>query len=120
MPPSATLEERLAAIAGQAESENRRADRISFRHDSVQIDVLDGSGGPGLVAAYDLSEGGMGFISEGAIEAGTTVLLELHRADGKFDRVSGRVVRCRSIAGKWHSVGVRFENRIDVRNYMRA
>ena len=120
MRPSTSLDARLAEITGALESENRRYRRVAFRHDCVQIEMLDGAGASGVIAAFDLSRGGVGFISEGVIKAGSTVLVALHRPDGRIDRVGGRVVHCRSFAGQWHSVGVRFEREVDVRAYMQA
>ena len=120
MGPSASLDARIAELTGELESENRKSRRIAFRHDCVQIEMLEGVGASGVVAAFDLSRGGVGFISEGVIKANSTVLVALHRPDGKIDRVGGRVVHCRSIAGKWYSIGVRFEREVDVRAYMQA
>ena len=120
MPTSASLEERLAAIAEQVEAENRKFGRKAIRHDCVHIEFLDGQEARGLVAAYDLSRGGVGIISEGPIEVDSAVLVELRRGEKKGECVGGCVVHCRSIGGKWHSVGVRFEREVDIRHYMQA
>jgi hypothetical protein len=117
MPASATLEERLAAIAEQVEAENRKTGRKAIPHDCVQIEVLDGAMVPGLIAAYDLSRGGVGLISERPIEPDTAVLVELRRGEKRGDCLGGRVVHCRKIGGRWHSVGVRFEREVDIRPY---
>lgn len=118
MRQSATLDARLAELTGTVEMENRRARRVAFRHDCVKIESINGAGVTGFVAAFDLSRGGVGLISEGVIKTGSIVLVALHRPDGKSDRLAGRVAHCRSFAGQWYSIGVRFEREIDVRAYL--
>ena len=98
----------------------RRNTRASYRRSDVHIVVHHpgGSDTERRVFTRDLSAGGMSFIHGGYLHVGTRVDVGLHRYVGGDDEVSGVVRHCDHIAGSWHAVGVKFEQRVFPKLYL--
>lgn len=99
--------------------QNRVQRRFVYRADDVLLKVY----GDGMdarrfsVCGRNISSGGMAFLHGGFLHSGTRMQVCLVRLDGKVSKVSGRVVRCRHVAGRIHEVGMIFDSKIEVDAY---
>lgn len=96
---------------------NRRAGggvRERYRRTAVPLRMRHpgGSVGKGVVATRNLSNSGIGFIYNRFLHIGTAVSVTLPRKLGGEDEISGVVVYCQHVAGTFHQIGVRFEQKI--------
>lgn len=98
----------------------RQSARLSFRQESIGVEIVQPGGGQTqiLCACRNLSRTGLGLLHSSYIHVGTTVVLTLIHHDGSAVRVRARVVRCRHVTRHVHDVGVRFNEPINIRDFM--
>lgn len=99
---------------------SRRSVRAPFRQHGVRI-VLHHPGGSTAerrVLTRDLSAGGLSFIHNGYLHVRTRCGIILRRHGGGEDTVLGQVTNCSHVAGTWHTVGVKFDEKISPKLYL--
>lgn len=72
------------------------------------------------LASRNLSATGVGLLHSAYVHVGTRCTLTLPTLDQRLTTVPGAVVRCQHRFGVLHEVGVRFNQMIDVREYLRV
>ncbi|MCA9283829.1 MAG: response regulator [Phycisphaerales bacterium] len=100
---------------------NRRGERrIDYRRDRIPIVVEHPAGGVVrlLVCARNLSGGGMSFIHGGFVHCESSCKVVLFRNDGSPVVLTGTVRSCRNLQGQLHEIGVRFDHRIDLAQFV--
>lgn len=114
-----SLDARDAHDAGRL---NRRSVRAPFRRHGVQMLLFHpgGSSTRRQVLTRDLSAGGLSFIHSGYLHVRTRceIVLPRHSPDSGEDQLSGEVMTCAHLAGNWHTVGVKFDERVDPKRYL--
>lgn len=116
----ARLKRELDASAAASGSVKRAFKRWPFETRSIRME-LQHPGGAATTLNYvprNISREGMGLLHSSFVYTGTrcTVFLP-HPARGQA-AVGGTVVRCRHFRGKIHEIGVRFDQPIDVREFL--
>lgn len=98
----------------------RQSARLSFRQESIGVEIVQPGGGQTQMhcACRNLSRTGLGLLHSSYIHVGTTVVLTLIHHDGSEVRVRGKVMRCRHVTRHVHDVGVRFNEPINIRDFM--
>ncbi|HRX84397.1 MAG TPA: hypothetical protein P5572_05195 [Phycisphaerae bacterium] len=71
-----------------------------------------------LVDPLDLSNTGIGLMHGNFVHLGTPCELYLRTIDGEIVRVSGKVARCNCFCAPVHILGVNFDTRIEVHDYI--
>ncbi|MCP4594777.1 MAG: response regulator [bacterium] len=106
-----SLDKSAGRDAGAA---NRRVARQTWRK---QLKVIVAQPGGDVrcieVVSRNLSSGGLSFMHNGFLHAGTRCELQLVTADGAWIDVRAEVVRCRYVAGGAHEVSLRFDKPVD-------
>ncbi len=100
--------------------DRRKHPRLEYRKAEVPF-VVEHPGGGGtwlLVAARNLSAGGMAFIHGGFLHVGSRCRLLLHRLDGERELIGGVIVNCRHVEGALHEFSVRFERKIKLSEFV--
>ncbi len=104
------------------DGKNRRRDkRQRYRRTlriMVRVDHPGGSSSTFLVRSRDLSAYGMGFLHGGFVYPQTNCTVVMPRQDGKLLSLQGTIVRCRLLQGRLHEVGVHFNERINLADFM--
>ncbi len=110
----------LDASSGTGANHRRQSARLEFRHDSVGVDIVQPGGGQTHinVACRNLSRTGLGFLHSAYIHVGTSVVLTLAHQNKAVVKVPARVVRCRHVTRHVHDVGVRFNEPINIRDFL--
>lgn len=106
---------------GKAEPIRRLAARLPFRLPNVGMDIIQPGGGQThiTVACRNLSRTGLGFLHSAYVHVGTACVVTLeHRVAGPV-KIIGSVVRCRHVNRHIHDVGVKFNQPLNLRDYMR-
>jgi len=103
--------------------ERRRGARLFFT--DLGGVALEASHPGGSLERYqvipaDLSERGMRALHGGFLHAGTSVVVSLRDLSGLTRRLPGWVVRCDHHAGRVHVLGVSFDERIRLADFLRA
>ena len=99
--------------------DRRKDPRLEYREAEVPF-VVEHPGGGGtwlLVAARNLSAGGMAFIHGGFLHLGSRCRLLLHRLDGERELIGGEIVNCRHVEGALHEFSVRFDRKIELSEF---
>lgn len=94
--------------------------RWPFRKTSVHLDLHHpgGSHVTVTVACRNLSRGGIGILHAGYVHPGTVCVVHLPRTTGPVSILPGVVVRCAHRGGMVHELGIRFDQRIDLAEYV--
>ncbi len=71
-----------------------------------------------LVEACNISQSGAGFLHGSYVHENSACQLMLPMLDGKWTKIAGTAVRCRWVAGKVHQVGVKFDEPIEVAQFI--
>jgi CheY-like chemotaxis protein len=112
------LDAEQAAAGGS--SPQRVTTRVPFRHNGVVMDVTQAGWAASRinVACRNLSRGGLSFLHSSYLHVGTRCVAHLpHRTLGDV-RVAGKIVRCRHVVRHVHEVGVRFDEAVNLRDYV--
>jgi hypothetical protein len=78
------------------------------------------SPGTFVVRSRNISTGGLGFVHNAYVEAGTHCAVALQSADGYGMIASGRIAWCRRIDMEAFDVGVSFDEPIEVEPFVEA
>ncbi|MFO0840057.1 MAG: PilZ domain-containing protein [Phycisphaerae bacterium] len=73
-----------------------------------------------VVAARDLSAGGIGLFHGGFVYEGTPCTIKLKALDGEFVLARGVVVRSRQVHSRIHDIGVKFSAPIEIELFVHA
>lgn len=116
------LKRELEADTPGAEAAKRVYQRWPFEHRAVRMEVQH-PGGANTVLNYvprNLSREGIGLLHSSFVYPGTrcTVFLP-HPARGEVP-LGGAILRCRHFRGKVHELGIKFDQPIDVREFLGA
>lgn len=125
--PSAVrqLLDKLDALPGGAAANARRSERFQFRADTVEIEFASGNGewDRHVVVTRNISRDGLGCVVGQFIYPGSACYATLRSRDYDYaQRVPGKVVRCRYLAGSGslYEVGVRFDAPVDLAMFVRG
>lgn len=108
---------------GAAEAAKRRDFvRWPFRQTSIGLRITQlGSTTSTLeVACRNLSCGGASVLHSSYLHVGTRVSLFLPRPSGAMTEIEGTICRCQHVRGVVHEIGVKFQKKIEVREFLRA
>jgi CheY-like chemotaxis protein len=100
---------------------NRRVQpRLEYRPSDIAISVEHPAGGVSrfLVSPRNLSTGGIAFLHGGFLHTGSLCRLVLIKRDGQVQIVVGKIASCRHVDGQVHEVGVRFDQDIDLKQFV--
>lgn len=98
----------------------RQHARCPFRAMALPV-LVEHVGGASIrldLACRNLSNSGAGFLHSRYIHPGTGCFVLLPRRDGRAVKIHARVVRCQHRSGIVHEVGVKFDDAIDVRDFV--
>lgn len=107
--------DRTAAASGNDQS-CRVHERFPLRADAVIVKV-EPTGLPAkqfVVPIRNISEGGVAFLHNAMLHAGTRCTLYVLLEKGRSFKTSGRVVRCRHLQGMIHEVGLKFDSEVSL------
>ena len=107
---------------GGGNSVHRSHSRWSFRERSIRALLRQPDGGEVelSLAARNLSVGGASLLHSAFVYPDTAITVDLPRADKKFQRVVGKVMRCDHVRGVIHELGVKFDEPINLRDFQQA
>lgn len=114
----AKLDRQSASFRGM---EARLENRLPYAASAGVMLTLNHPGGSVvnyLVRPRNLSRHGVGFLHGNFVHVDSRCQVYLLRLDGQRDPISGTVVRCSHIEGLVHEVGVRFDNPIDLGEFL--
>ncbi|MDX2016625.1 MAG: PilZ domain-containing protein [Planctomycetota bacterium] len=96
--------------------------RWPFRRTTVPVLVTHPSGQQVRLdlACRNLSRGGMSLLHASFLHMGTRCTVTLRDGMGQTREMESTVVRCRHCAGMIHEIGVRFDEPVDVRDFVPA
>lgn len=102
-----------------AQQDRRAGDRKPYRR-RMRIGVVHPGGTDSVfeIVTRNLSAGGMSLIHGGYLHVGSTCELKLITTNNAWRKVTGRVVRCRLIRGRVHEIGVKFQDPIDLSDFI--
>lgn len=109
--------------SGKSKSVKRVFVRWPFRKESVDITLLQESGGSARtlkMACRNISCGGMSLLHNSYVHAGTKVMVRLGTSTGTFVDSEGVIVRCQHVRGMVHEIGVKFTQPIVVRDIVES
>ncbi len=92
--------------------------RLRYHHPLVHA-RLSKTGGSLLLACRNISRGGMALLHCAYVYVGTPCSITLHDLAGATHEVKGTVVHCRHVSGRVHEIGVRFNDVIPLRRFIR-
>lgn len=84
----------------------------------LSIEQYDGSEVTYLVRPRNLSDTGLGFLHGTFIYPGTPALATLKARGNLPIEVRGQIIRCQLIQGRVHEIGMRFDQPIDVEQFV--
>jgi CheY-like chemotaxis protein len=115
-----SLLDRLDAIDDSAVRNRRSTQRIVYRKLDVPVRVFHPGGSTSIkaVPTRNLSAMGLGFLYTSFLHNGTIIEVTLRRRLGGEDVVRGKVVFCGHIAGVFHQIGVKFDQKIFPKLYL--
>lgn len=117
------LLDRLDQQEARGIARNRRGEhRLRYRRTGLPIRLTQPGGGTidATVDTRNLSSGGVGFIYNGFLHAGTDITIQLPRRTGGIDTLEGQILWCRHLHGSLHNCGMKFTRRISPRSYCDA
>lgn len=96
--------------------------RWPFRRTTVPVHITHPSGQQVRIelACRNLSRGGMSLLHASFLHTGTRLTVTLRDGMGQVRELESTVVRCRHCVGMVHEIGVRFDEPIDIRDFMPA
>lgn len=114
------LDEQETRASGKAAS--RHYTRCAFRQRTVPVTLLHpgGSRTTLVLASRNISSAGLSLLHSSYVHTGTTCHAVLPRTSQDSCRIGGKVIRCRQVAGVVHEVGIEFDTRVSVRDFVRA
>ena len=95
--------------------------RWQFTENSAPVRIIHPAGNEVVVrmACRNLSNGGIGLLHRSYLHLGTRCIVTLHHpSDGDFE-IPGEVVRCIHVKGMIHEIGIKFDEEIEVREFMK-
>lgn len=99
----------------------REVPRIEYQHDGiVALTEPDADPEPLRIMFRDISEKGVGLLYSGHLEPGSRCNVQLKTLDGRVVSVAAAVVRCRSLSEFVNEIGVRFDQLINLREFVRT
>lgn len=99
----------------------REVPRVEYQHDGmVALTDPDADPGPLRIMFRDISEKGVGLLYSGHLEPGSRCAVQLKTLDGKVVSVPAVVVRCSSLSEFVNEIGVRFDQLINLRDFVRT
>lgn len=101
--------------------ERRSQERFDYRPASgltVRIEQPGGSVSTHVVAGRNLSSMGLSFLHGGFLHIGTRCTVRLISLADETILTPGRVSRCRSVLGRVHEVGLKFDKAIEVAKFV--
>lgn len=110
----------VAAGAANPTGAGRRSDRrYPFRLANIPtlLAQADAQVGRFLVVTRNISRGGFSFVHGSFVHVGSRCQITLPNAERELVVLKGTTVSCRHIKGMIHEVGVRFDKKIDVRQF---
>lgn len=114
------LMEKLDAVRSVRPGTRRRYSRFPYRMPEVNV-VLTHPGGSVsslVLCARDISAGGLSLLHNSYVHKGSICNVLLDRPGGTRAAIPGRVVRCGQLAGLIHEVGVSFNTRVSLRDFL--
>ena len=103
-------------------AEVRAEPRLPFSAEggvAIELRHPGGTVGRYLIRPHNLSSRGMGFLNGAFVYPGTACVVLLPKLAGHgARRIAGQAVRCRHVAGNVHEVGVRFEEPLDLSEFI--
>lgn len=107
---------------GKRAAEKRSAKSPRYRSMGELVVRLRHPGGTDAaykVRSRNISPEGIGFIHGGFVYPQSPVTAVLRSKDGQYMAVAGVIVRCSHITGKFHEVGVKFDQPIFIEDFIR-
>ena len=97
----------------------RRDTRHEYRGHNVHLDLHTEGGRISrfLTFSRDLSASGLSLVHGGFVYPGTICEVTLTTLDGENQTIDGVVKRCDYVKGMLHELGIRFDQRIDPKNF---
>ena len=99
----------------------REHERVPYRN---MVRVLIGVNHPGgnharfLVRTRDISARGIGFFHGGYLHPGSRCYMLLGARDKGLVKIPGTIMRCEHLRGRIHQIGIRFDEVIDVNDFL--
>lgn len=111
--------DRLDASGANA-STRRQTRRLPYRHWPVPVVLFQPQGTRSAIAVVsrNLSRGGMSFLHGAYVHTELPVLVLLKNQSGVDVQITGRVTRCRHVERHLHEVGVRFNDPVNVHDFL--
>ncbi len=102
------------------DASRRSHERVEWHLLDVAVMIVHPEGGVGrfIVAARNLSAGGMAFIHGGFLYPGSKCEVSLPTVWGGKEVIAGKVVSCRHRQGQQHEIGVQFKQHVDPRRFI--
>ncbi len=100
---------------------NRVYSRWQYNASSVPVRIIHPAGNEMNVrmACRNLSKGGIGLLHRSYLHLGTRCAVTLNHPSNGDIEIPGEIVRCIHIKGMIHELGVKFDEEIDIRDFMR-
>jgi CheY-like chemotaxis protein len=94
--------------------------RWPFRHATIRVTLLQPSGAEVnlKLACRNLSRGGVSLLHNAFVHPGSQVVVHLPRLAGGVKDCRGAVKRCQHRRGVLHELGIRFEEEVDLREFL--
>jgi CheY-like chemotaxis protein len=117
-----TLLDKLDALTAGETTTKRSLSRLAFRHESVQLHIIHPGGSEAAVrvASRNLSRGGMSLLHSAYIHPGSNCRVDLPTPSGTVRAVHGKIARCIHRGGVLHELGIKFDQHVDLRQFVRA
>lgn len=97
----------------------RAAERVKYRHDGVVVLAEpEADSSPLRILFRDISEKGVGLLYSGRLEPGARCAVQLKTLQGRVVSVPAVVIRCRSLSEFVNEIGVRFDELINLRDFV--
>ena len=103
-----------------AEPQSKRRRHARYRYPvraGIAIEV-EGARSKFVVRPREISDGGLSFLHGGFLYPGSACTAILKTIDGEEVLVRGKIARCRVVRGRTHEVALRFDNPIDVKDFV--
>jgi hypothetical protein len=101
--------------------ERRTQERFDYRPNAgltVRIEQPGGSVSTHLVASRNISTTGLSFLHGGFLHIGTRCTVRLIALNDETILTPGKVSRCRSVLGRVHEVGLKFDKAVDLAKFV--
>lgn len=110
------LDSARAALPGA----RRRYCRLPYRHADIQVTFSHpgGTNSTLILCARDISAGGLSLLHSSYVHKGTVCSVTLDRPGRSKATLAGKVVRCAQLVGLIHEVGIAFNTRVSLRDFL--